>query len=413
MKHDVNSSFGKMSWQDLVSNIEPNNFCLLIEDSDNYTLMWGEEDRFDYYSDKNNWSEIQNFIDKHERNHIWTNLNYDLKNEIDSSLKSNNTKYAHFPEACFIVPKHVLLCRSGKISTSSDLSSFRKRFEIKEKLIPLELSPIQSEQEYIHQLELLLAEIQFGNIYEINYCTAFVNNNCQLEPLQSFNKLVGLTQAPHSVFMKIDSNYLLCGSPERYIRKTGNILQSQPIKGTARRSQNEKEDIQIKYDLKNDPKEISENIMIVDLVRNDLSKVASKNTVRVKHLNELHTFKSVHQLISTIECRLSKGASFSDIISATFPMGSMTGAPKKSAMQLSEKHEEFSRNLYSGSVGLIQPNGDFDLNVVIRSALYNDQENQLMIGVGGAITALSDPKKEYQECLIKLKAVKESLCSRN
>lgn len=409
----VNSSFSQMSWQDLVSNIAPNNFCLLLENSDNYTLMWGQEERFDFYANKNDWNEIQIFLDKNQGKHIWTNLSYDLKNVIDSSLESKNFQYASFPEACFIVPKHIVYCKSGYINTSFDLSSFSKRFIEDQKLKSVEIYPVQSEKDYINHLQDLLDEIQYGNIYEINYCTAFVNNNCQIDPLQSFNKLVGLTQAPHSVFMKIDDNYLLCGSPERYIKKTGNTLQSQPIKGTARRSLSEKEDDVIKNELKNDPKEISENIMIVDLVRNDLSKVASKNSVNVKELNELHTFKSVHQLISTIECELKNNISFSDILKATFPMGSMTGAPKKSAMQLSEKHEQFSRNLYSGSVGLIKPNGDFDLNVVIRSALYESYKGQLMIGVGGAITALSNPKQEYQECLIKLKAVKDSLCSKN
>ncbi|MDC1244897.1 anthranilate synthase component I family protein, partial [Crocinitomicaceae bacterium] len=192
-------------------------------------------------------------------------------------------------------------------------------------------------------------------------------------------------------------------SPERFIKKNGSNLLAQPIKGTARRGENDTEDKFLFKSLRNDPKERAENIMIVDLMRNDLSKVAEKNSVKVDELCEIYSFETVHQMISTVSCKVKKQYSFVDILKATFPMGSMTGAPKIRAMELIEKYEDFKRGLYSGSVGYIAPNGDFDFNVIIRTMIHNKNLKTLSCSVGSAITIKSDAEKEFEECQIKIK----------
>ena len=207
----------------------------------------------------------------------------------------------------------------------------------------------------------------------------------------------------------MQDKYLLSASPERYLKKTGDKLVSQPIKGTARRSANTKEDKALKRNLEQDIKERAENIMIVDLVRNDLSKSALKGSVHVAELCKVNTFKQVHQMISSVEAKVSKGKSGVEILKETFPMGSMTGAPKVSAMNIIEDLEASKRGLYSGAVGYFTPEGDFDFNVVIRSILYNDTKKYVSYSVGSAITAKASPENEYQECLLKAKAMREVL----
>ena len=201
----------------------------------------------------------------------------------------------------------------------------------------------------------------------------------------------------------------MSATPERYIKKDGCKVISQPIKGTEKRSDNKKEDQQLALELSNDEKERSENIMIVDLVRNDLSRTAKKGSVKVKELCKIYTFDQVHQMISTVESKVKKSTNPIDIIETTFPMGSMTGAPKISAMQIIEELEETKRGLYSGAVGYISPKGNFDFNVVIRSILYNETKQYVSYSVGGAITAKSNPLKEYEECLVKAKAMRQVL----
>ncbi|MGM0572458.1 MAG: chorismate-binding protein, partial [Bacteroidota bacterium] len=158
-----------------------------------------------------------------------------------------------------------------------------------------------------------------------------------------------------------------------------------------------------------DPKERSENVMIVDLVRNDLSRTAQKDSVKVEELFGVYAFQQVHQMISTVTSRLDPGVHYLDAIKKAFPMGSMTGAPKYRAMQLIDHYEDSCRGIYSGSVGYISPEKDFDFNVVIRSIVYNQINKYLSYTAGGAITAASIPEKEYEECLLKAKAMEKAL----
>lgn len=261
---------------------------------------------------------------------------------------------------------------------------------------------------YLQQVEKILGHIQRGDCYEINYCQPFFAEGITIDPLQAFRQLMDISPSPFSCFYKNEHRYLLCASPERFLQKKGAHLLSQPIKGTIRRNTLDPEqDSVLKEQLLASAKNRSENIMVVDLVRNDLSTVCREGTVRVTELLGLYTFPQVHQLISTVEGDLNPGISLLDIFRNTFPMGSMTGAPKRKVMELIDTYEPFSRGIYSGSVGYIQPNKDFDFNVVIRSLVYLANQQQVSFHVGGGITAQSDPEQEYEECLLKGKALQQ------
>jgi para-aminobenzoate synthetase component 1 len=255
----------------------------------------------------------------------------------------------------------------------------------------------------------LLERIHHGDIYEVNFCMEFYAENATINPLEKFQKLNQISQPPFAVFFKNNVNYLLSASPERYVKKAGNQIISQPIKGTAKRHAQELADEKAKENLRLDPKERAENIMITDLVRNDLSRTAEKGSVTVAELCGIYSFRQVHQMISTITSTLRSDYTAIDVLRTTFPMGSMTGAPKVSALKIIEDIEESKRGLYSGAVGYFSPQGDFDFNVVIRSILYNQEKKYVSFSVGSAITSLSIPEKEYEECMLKAKAMFEVL----
>ena len=266
-----------------------------------------------------------------------------------------------------------------------------------------------SKENYLSKVSKMLEHIHRGDIYEANFCMEFYAENAQIEPLEIYQKLNAISEPPFAVYFKNNFQYLLSASPERYLRKEGLKVISQPIKGTARRSFDLEQDEQLKSDLAQNEKERSENIMIVDLVRNDLSHTATKGSVQVEELCQIYTFKQVHQMISTIVSEVENTTSPIEILRTTFPMGSMTGAPKISAMQIIEELEETKRGLYSGAVGYFTPTGDFDFNVVIRSILYNAQNQYLSFSVGSAVTSQAIPEMEYEECLLKAKAMFEVL----
>jgi len=262
---------------------------------------------------------------------------------------------------------------------------------------------------YLENLKIIKDHIQRGDIYEANYCVEFYHENVNLAPLATYNEVNVRTKAPYSAFFRHEKYVALCGSPELYLEKLGRSLISKPIKGTRPRGQTVEQDRLLKEELRNDQKERSENVMIVDLVRNDFSKIARKNSVHVEELYGIYTFETVHQMISTVACQIKESSSQTDILKATFPMGSMTGAPKISAMELMETYEEMKRGLYSGAIGYFSPDGDFKFNVVIRTLLYNTSKKYLSLMAGGAITANSDPESEYRECLLKASALKRAI----
>ena len=347
-------------------------------------------------------------------------LSYDLKNNIEN-LESKNFDGLDFPDVFFFQPKKIFFIKGNSLEVSY-LSSYESEIEADLKTIgemdsslgtpkqdPIKIKLRIHKDDYFKKVTRLLEHIHKGDVYEINFCQEFYSEETQIAPVETYFKLNEISKPPFAAFLKLDDSYLLSASPERYLKKSGSKVSSQPIKGTAKRAANEVDDMLLKEALANDMKEQSENIMIVDLVRNDLSRVALKGSVKVDELCKVYTFEQVHQLISTITCEVETKIHPVDIIRATFPMGSMTGAPKISAMKLIETYEETKRGLYSGAVGYFTPNGDFDFNVVIRSILYNEKNKYVSYSVGGAITAKSDPVKEYEECLVKAKAMREVL----
>jgi para-aminobenzoate synthetase component 1 len=262
---------------------------------------------------------------------------------------------------------------------------------------------------YFKQIRKMLKHIHRGDIYEANFCQEFYAENTAIDPLRTYQKLNEISKPPFAAFVRTDEKYLLSASPERFLKKAGEKIISQPIKGTARRGRNHSEDLRIKKDLEEDTKERAENIMIVDLVRNDLSKTGLKGSVAVEELCKVYSFKQLHQMISTVTSLVAENTNPVKIIREAFPMGSMTGAPKVSAMKIIEALEDSRRGLYSGAVGYFTPSDDFDFNVVIRSILYNAEKKYVSYSVGGAITSRSCPAKEYEECLLKARAMREVL----
>lgn len=341
-------------------------------------------------------------------------LSYDLKNEFED-LRSNNIDRLGFPELHFFIPKTLFKIENGEINLIygdiSLLASVKEVFLQKKENISnkIKLSSRINKQEYLTKIKAIKEDIQQGEIYEMNFCYELFNENAEIDPFSTYQKLNVLTNAPFSCFGSFDNKYILSASPERYIQKHGQQLISQPIKGTIARGVDEKEDLKQIENLRENQKERSENIMIVDLVRNDLSKIAAKNSVKVEELCGIYTFETVHQMISSVSATIKPNVRFIDILKATFPMGSMTGAPKIRAMELIEKYESTKRGVYSGCVGYIKPNGDFDFNVIIRTLLYNSKKKYLSCMVGGAITSKSNEKEEYQETLLKAEALLQAL----
>ncbi len=351
---------------------------------------------------------------------IFGYLSYDLKNDVEHLTSKNHDQLA-FPDLYFFQPKKIFLFKGNKMEMrylnlveddiDNDLeainNSKQKRPEANANAIKIKLR-IHKEQ-YFEKVNKMLSHIKRGDIYEANFCQEFYAENTTISPLEIYNNLNKISKPPFATFFKLGDKYLLSASPERYLKKEKQKIISQPIKGTAKRGDTKKRDLVLKLNLANDEKERSENIMIVDLVRNDLSHTALKGSVKVEELCKVYSFDQVHQMISTVVSKVEKETDPVEILKTTYPMGSMTGAPKVSAMKIIEKLEETKRGLYSGTVGYFTPNGDFDFNVVIRSILYNDTKKYISYSVGGAITAQSDPLKEYEECLIKAKAMRSVL----
>ena len=345
-------------------------------------------------------------------------LSYDLKNDTED-LQSNNFDGLDFPDLFFFQPKKLFLIKENQVEIQylrmcddemeTDFEEIIQCSVFSVQSSDVEIQQRISKENYLSKVSKMLEHIHRGDIYEANFCMEFYAENAQIKPLEIYQKLNAISEPPFAVYFKNNFQYLLSASPERYLRKEGLKVTSQPIKGTARRSFDVKQDEQLKSDLAQNEKERSENIMIVDLVRNDLSHTATKGSVQVEELCQIYTFKQVHQMISTIVSEVENTTSPIEILRTTFPMGSMTGAPKISAMQIIEELEETKRGLYSGAVGYFTPTGDFDFNVVIRSILYNSKNQYLSFSVGSAITSQAIPEMEYEECLLKAKAMFEVL----
>lgn len=383
-------------------------------------LAFGEGNRMSS-SDKNSLKHVQSFLDKNKRRYVFGYLSYDIKNQIED-LESDNLDGVKMPETFFYSPKYVVRIIGENfefIQGQKDSEALKFVTEFLDKEITqrypkqnIDFKPRTSKENYLETVTKLKDHIQQGDIYEVTFCQEFYADKIELkDPLGEYFKMNQVTKAPYSSYIHFDDYYILCGSPELFLKRQGSELLSKPIKGTHKRGADELQDNEFKINLLNNQKERSENVMIVDLVRNDLSKIADKGSVEVKELFGIYSFETVHQMISTITAEQLPNKSITDLLEALFPMGSMTGAPKHSAMQLIEKYEDFKRGVFSGTIGYIQPNGDFDFNVVIRSLLYNAKEKYISCPVGGAITINSDPEKEFEECEIKVSSIMKALNS--
>jgi para-aminobenzoate synthetase component 1 len=363
----------------------------------------------------NAFAKLQMFRKKHPR---WLTgfFSYDLKNETEN-LSSAHIDHLQFPDLYFFVPQYLIIIKGSEIEIIADNpSEIFERIQqqiidpaINETVHKVNLQSRISKATYLNTVEKIKTHIKQGDIYVTNFCQEFFAENAVIDPLAVFSKLNEISPNPFSAFFKYRDNYILCASPERFLAKRGDKLISQPIKGTAKRGKDIADDELIKLQLRNNTKEQQENVMIVDLVRNDLTRSAKHGTVTTEELFGIYTFKQVHQMISTVACELNESVTAIQAIKNTFPMGSMTGAPKISSMQLMEQYEHSRRGVYSGAVGYFSPDNDFDFNVVIRTLLYNGSKNYLSFQVGSAITYHAVAEKEYEECLLKAQAILEVL----
>lgn len=360
--------------------------------------------------------QLQQFLDQHS-DWCFGHLGYDLKNETEQ-LQSHHDDKIGFPDLFFFVPQYVFQLNDTALSIGSLQNDHAAVFEqvqqiaVAQRAVKKSISTREkiSKEEYISTIQKIQQHILRGDCYELNYCMEFFAADAVIDPLQVYQSLTNISPNPFSAFYKRENSYLLCASPERYLYKKGRHILSQPIKGTVKRDQTDTaEDEILKQQLYKSKKDRSENVMVVDLVRNDLGRVCKEGTVQVDELFGIYSFPQVHQMVSTVSGELKEGITFTDIIRATFPMGSMTGAPKRRVMQLIDEYEQCRRGIFSGAVGYIAPNGDFDLNVVIRSILYNSAAQYLSYLVGSGITFYSDAAKEYEECLLKAEAMRRVL----
>jgi len=369
---------------------------------------------------------VDAFIQKHSGEWIFAHFNYEYHGITKPNTKVNLTG---FPLAYLYTPAVVVELAGNHVTIQSDSENPQILFdEINSFKVPslseqsteqsaehsaaptTSIIPFISKVAYVEAIDKILALIRRGDFYEINYCQAFEVQHLSAHPVAVYVNLTEVSPTPFACFYKNSNDYLLCASPERYLQKKGNQLISQPIKGTIKRNLENDADDKLQVEaLQNSSKDKSENVMVVDLVRNDLSRICEQGTVKVSELFGIYSFPQVHQMISTITGTLSSNTLFSAILEATFPMGSMTGAPKKSVMETIDALEPTRRGLYSGTVGYFNPAGDFDFNVVIRSIFYNSDTKKASYGVGGGITIYSDPEKEYEECLLKAAAIKKVL----
>ena len=381
----------------------------------NYDLIAGVEKLSEIKCNENSFQELRNFHDQHS-DWMFGYLSYDLKNEIEK-LVSENQDGINANNISFFIPKFVILLKGNNLEVltfqlkdkTDQFINFLTDFHQPIKKHHIFLKQKENKQEYLNKIRKIKQHIQRGDIYEMNYCMEYFSNDVLLYAEDLFLKLNNISQTPFAAFLHINEHYVLCASPERFIRKKENKVISQPIKGTIRRGGSNDEDVKLINELKNSQKDISENVMITDLVRNDLSITAKKSSVNVDELCKVYTFEKAHQMISTISSQIFNTVHFTDLLESVFPMGSMTGAPKLRSMELIEQYEQFKRGLFSGSIGYITPEGVFDFNVIIRTILYNADTKYLSVGVGGAITINSDEQKEYEECLLKIRPILEAL----
>lgn len=364
------------------------------------------------------FSSLQQFHDTRQ-DWLFGHLAYDLNRETAGMAPSAHPDGIGFPDLYFFRPRIVMLLQPQAVQIGGEELSREQAQEIYEACVqmpeqvahsPAAVSTASpqgriSREDYLTAVKALQDHIHRGDCYEVNFCRENYITDIHVHPLTLFDQLNRLSPAPFAAYYRVNDQYLLCSSPERFLQQQGDTIISQPIKGTTRRLADANADAQARSNLYNSAKERAENVMVVDLVRNDLAHAASSGSVEVKELFGIYSFAQVHHMISTVKAIREPGTPFTAAMRHAFPMGSMTGAPKLRVMQLIEQYEQTRRGLFSGALGYITPEGDFDLNVVIRSILYNASNHYLSFPTGSAVTFYSDPVREWEECLLKAEAM--------
>ncbi|MEJ7610384.1 MAG: anthranilate synthase component I family protein [Ferruginibacter sp.] len=362
------------------------------------------------FSEKNNFAAFRTFFES-APSWLFGHLGY---NAAGNAYAIEKPATVDFGRGFFFEPETVLRLTSQSLEIVKNTGTGREVWDsIINTVLPPAYPPAAlqvvhafTREAYLQELDILKHHLQRGDCYEINFCQQYTVHDAFVDPVATYQKLSALSPSPFGAFYKLHDKYCFCASPERFLKKDGNRLISQPIKGTRRRDHiNIEQDDRNRTDLPLNVKERAENIMIVDLVRNDLSMVCEKGSVKVSELAGVYSFPQVHHLISTVEGLLSKDKHFTEALKACYPMGSMTGAPKKKVMALIEASEISARGLFSGSIGYITPSADFDFNVVIRSIFFDSTEKKIAFYAGSGITFKSNAADEYDECTAKAEAL--------
>lgn len=347
----------------------------------------------------NPWDALKKFKN-HKKSWLFGYLGYDLKNHIEK-LSSSNKQLIDAPDMFFMEPETVIEIEKGRVVFCAGKQSFKALKKDGKESLPQKFAmtckPFIKKADYLNTVQDIQHRIQEGDFYELNY-TYPLTGSFSGDTFELFRRMRAVNPVPFGAYLRLDNITVACASPERFLKRKGSVILSEPIKGTAKRSGNPETDALLKKDLMNE-KNRAENLMIVDLVRHDMSKFAVKDSVKVPKLYDLQSFETIHQLISSVTCQVEESLDSVDIIRSCFPMGSMTGAPKIEVMKNIDEFEDYRRGLYSGAIGYMKPNGDFDFNVVIRSAII--QNGTLVFPVGGAITSDSNPHAEWEETLVK------------
>ena len=345
---------------------------------------------------------------------LFGHLIYELKDQLEP-LSSRHTDHAGLPLQGWFIPRWVVewvdddtLLHVFPGDEVAGLSFVEELFSDGAIAGPLSIGPWDrhtSRDRYLEQAALLLRHIHRGDIYEVNYCIMRTCLRIGWDPFAAFDQLAERTQAPFAGFYRNDRNFALCASPERFLAFDGTRVIGQPMKGTRPRSADPKDDERSRNELAHDEKERSENIMALDVMRHDLSRIAASRSVEVEELCAVRSFPQVHQMVSTVSAHIGEGRTPADVLRASFPMASMTGAPKFRAMQLIDRAEDQARGLYSGSLGFFAPDGTGDFNVVIRTILYDEATGLASLSTGSALTAACDPAKEWEGCELKARSI--------
>ena len=408
-----------LSWletrQDHIYYFNPNRYNNYPQQPFRHLLAFGSEQMFEIPSAENFFDRWEALRTQYPTDWMFVFASYDCKNSVEV-LTSSKEPGIRFSTATFVIPSEVWEITENAItilkgtgdSTITEIASQTEQTTQQKNAITL--SPLITKDAYIHTVEQIQQFIRAGNAYEINYCMPFKGYG-KINPVETYTTLNRLSPMPFSAFYKYKNEYILSASPERFIKKTANSIVSQPIKGTSKRGATQSEDQNLSYALKHSVKEQSENTMIVDLVRNDLSRTAAIGSVHVPELSGMYTFPNVHQLISTVQSTIDPAYTGIDVIKAAFPMGSMTGAPKVSAMKFIDEIETVARGPFSGTIGYMDPEDNFDFNVLIRSIFYNNSTHEIFMEAGSAITSYAEAKYEYNECLLKINPIQKTLNS--